>query len=55
MVAANLAAGVWSPSKVPPGTWILCGIFVAVSAILLWLFMVSRLRLEKIYFWIVHP
>jgi hypothetical protein len=50
MVAANPAAGVWLPSKVSPGTWILCGIFVLVSAILLWLFLVSRGPMEKIYF-----
>jgi hypothetical protein len=50
MVAATPAASMWFPSKVSPGTWILCGIFAVVSAILLWLFIVSRGRLEKIYF-----
>jgi hypothetical protein len=27
VVAATPAEGVWVPSTVPPGTWILCGIF----------------------------
>ncbi|MGB9084561.1 MAG: hypothetical protein WCC46_08075, partial [Terriglobales bacterium] len=35
MVAANPAAGIWVPSLVPTGTWILCAIFVIVSSILL--------------------
>jgi hypothetical protein len=50
MVAANPAAGVWVPSIVSRGTWILCGIFGLVSAILLWLFAISRGWMEKIYF-----
>jgi hypothetical protein len=32
------------------GTWILCGIFVIVSAILLWLLVISRGWMEKFYF-----
>jgi hypothetical protein len=50
MVAATPAAGIWLPSTVPPGTWILCGIFALVSSILLWLLVISRGWLEKIYF-----
>jgi len=50
MVAATPAAGVWVPSTVRPGTWILCAIFSVVSAILLWLLLISRGWMEKIYF-----
>jgi hypothetical protein len=50
MVAATPAAGVWIPSTVRPGTWILCGIFAIVSTILLWLLIISRGWMEKIYF-----
>jgi len=50
MVAASPAAGIWVPSMVSPRTWILCGIFAVVSAILLWLFVISRGWMEKIYF-----
>jgi len=50
MVAANPAAGIWVPSLVPTGTWILCAIFVIVSSILLWLLILSRGWLEKFYF-----
>jgi len=50
MVAATPAAGVWVPAAVRPGTWILCGIFAIVSAILLWLLVISRGWLEKFYF-----
>jgi hypothetical protein len=50
MVAATPAAGVWLPSTVRTGTWILCGVFALVSAILLWLLMISRGWMEKIYF-----
>jgi hypothetical protein len=50
MVAANPATGIWVASRVSRGTWILCGIFTIVSAILLWLFIISRGRMEKIYF-----
>jgi hypothetical protein len=50
MTAANPAAGIWLPSIVRPGTWILRGIFVIVSAILLWLFTISRGPMEKLYF-----
>src|SRR6202050_4877050 len=50
MVAATPVAGVWLPCTVHPGTWILCGIFAVVSSILLWLFVISRGWMEKIYF-----
>ena len=50
MVAANPAAGIWVSSTVSRGTWILCGIFTTVSAILLWLFVISRGRMERFYF-----
>jgi hypothetical protein len=50
MIAANPATGVWVASPVARGTWILCAIFAIVSAILLWLFIISRGWTEKIYF-----
>ncbi len=50
MVAATPADGVWVASTVRPGTWILCGIFTIVSSILLWLLVISRGWMEKIYF-----
>src|SRR5450631_1589040 len=50
MVAANPAAGIWVVASVSRGTWALCGIFVVVSSILFWLFVISRGLLEKIYF-----
>lgn len=50
MVAANPAAGIWVASAVSRGTWILCGVFTIVSAILLWLLVISGGWMEKIYF-----
>ena len=50
MIAANPATGVWVSSTVSRGTWILCAIFAIVSAILLWLFVISRGWMEKFYF-----
>jgi hypothetical protein len=50
MVAASPAAGIWIPSTVSTSTWILCGIFAIVSAILLWLLIISRGWMEKFYF-----
>jgi hypothetical protein len=50
MLATSPAAGVWLPSTVRPGTWILCGIFAVVSGILLWLLVISRGWMEKFYF-----
>jgi len=49
MIAATPAAGIWV-SSVSTGTWVLCGIFSVVSSILLWLFVISRGRMEKFYF-----
>lgn len=50
MVGATSAAGIWVPSAVSRGTWILCGIYAIVSVVLLWLFVISRGWIEKIYF-----
>jgi len=50
MIAASPAAGIWLPARVSTGTWILCSIFVIVSAILLWLFVIARGWMEKLYF-----
>jgi hypothetical protein len=50
MVAANPVAGIWVAASVSRGTWILCGIFAVVSAILLWLLVISRGWMEKFYF-----
>jgi hypothetical protein len=50
MVASTPAAGIWLPSTVRLGTWILCGILAIVSCILLWLFIISCRWMEKIYF-----
>jgi|ERR1700686_778079 hypothetical protein len=50
MAAGKPAAGIWNLSTVSPGAWIVCGIFVLVSVILLWLFLISRDRMEKLYF-----
>jgi hypothetical protein len=50
MVAVSPAAGIWLASPVPRGTWILCGIFAIVSAILLWLLVISRGWMERFYF-----
>jgi hypothetical protein len=49
-IAANPAAGIWVAASVSRGTWILCGIFAVVSSILLWLFVISRGWMEKLYF-----
>ena len=50
MVAAQPSEGIWVASTVSRGTWILCGIFAIVSAILLWLLVISRGWMEKFYF-----
>ena len=50
MVAASPAYGIWPLAVVSPATWILCLIFLIVSAILWWLFAISRSALEKLYF-----
>jgi len=50
MIAAAPATGIWIPSSVSTGTWVLCAIFTIVSAILFWLFLISRGWMEKLYF-----
>jgi hypothetical protein len=50
MVAAQPSAGIWVASTVSRGTWILCGIFAIVSAVLLWLLVISSGWMEKFYF-----
>jgi len=50
MIASSPAVGIWLPATVSTGTWILCSVFVIVSAILLWLFVISRGWMEKLYF-----
>ena len=50
MITARPAMGVWVPSAVSVGTWVLCVVFVIVSSILLWLFLISRGWMEKLYF-----
>ncbi|HLM82221.1 MAG TPA: hypothetical protein VK302_16580 [Terriglobales bacterium] len=50
MVAAQPSTGIWVASTVSRGTWILCGIFAIVSAILFWLLVISRGWMEKFYF-----
>ncbi|HVI09108.1 MAG TPA: hypothetical protein VND65_12530 [Candidatus Binatia bacterium] len=48
-IAETPAHGVWPPPA-PTGTWVLCGIFAVVSSILLWLLVVSRGPMERLYF-----
>lgn len=50
MLAAPAPRAIWASATVPSGTWVLCGIYGVVSAILLWLFTMSRGWMEKIYF-----
>ena len=50
MLAGSPPAGIRNPALVPTSTWILCGIFLIVSGILLWLFAISRHLYERIYF-----
>ena len=50
MISSSPAAGIWIPSAVSRGTWILCGVLAVISTILLWLFAISRGWMEKIYF-----
>jgi hypothetical protein len=50
MVAAQPSTGIWVASTVSRGTWILCGIFAIVSAILFWLLIISSGWMEKFYF-----
>jgi hypothetical protein len=50
MIGAPAARAIWASATVPAGTWVLCGIYGVASAILLWLFTISRGWMEKIYF-----
>jgi hypothetical protein len=52
MVLARPAAGISiaSPANNARGTLLLCGIFALVSGILIWLLIVSRGWIEKLYF-----
>ena len=50
MFAAQPSTGIWVASTVSRGTWILCGIFAIVSAILFWLLVISSGWMEKFYF-----
>ena len=52
MVLARPAAGISlaSPANSARSTWLLCGIFTLVSGILVWLLVVSRGWIEKLYF-----
>jgi hypothetical protein len=50
LIAAPTARAILGSATVPAGTWVLCGIYGVVSAILLWLFTISRGWIEKIYF-----
>jgi hypothetical protein len=50
MFAGSPASGIWNRAVVPISTWILCGIFLVVSAVLAWLFAISRHWSERIYF-----
>ena len=50
MASSARATGIWSPALVPTSTWVLCGIFVTVSCVLLWLFAISRHWYERVYF-----
>ncbi len=50
MISATPARGIWSPAAVSRGTWILCAIYMVVSAILLWLFTISAGWRERLYF-----
>lgn len=50
MASSARAIGIWNAASVPTSTWILCGVFVIVSGILLWLFALSRHWYERTYF-----
>jgi len=50
MIVVTPAAGIWRISAVSTSTWILCSIFLVVSAILILLFAISRARIERLYF-----
>lgn len=44
------AQGMLISSRITIGLWILCGIYIVVSSILLWLFAISRGWMERLYF-----
>src|SRR5260370_892497 len=50
MVSGQVAPGILVSYTGSPGPGILCGIFTMVSAILLWLLVISRGWMEKFYF-----
>lgn len=50
LIAARPAQGMMAQSAAPTGTWALCGVYVVVSAVLLLLFAVSRVWIERAYF-----
>ena len=49
-LAGGPAKGMLITSRITSGLWILCGIYVVVSTILLWLFAISRGWMERLYF-----
>lgn len=50
MAGGNPARGVVSVAQVSAGTWVIAAIYAVVSAILLWLFGISRGWMERLYF-----
>lgn len=50
VMGGNPARGVFSGAHTSVGTWVVAAIYVVVSAILLWLFGISRGWIEKLYF-----
>lgn len=50
IIVVTPATGIWLASPVPRTTWILCGIFAVVSAILFYLLAISRGWVERFYF-----
>jgi len=49
-VGSAPARGMLPGVRESSGVWVLCGIYVIVSSILLWLFAISRGWIEKLYF-----
>ena len=49
-VGSTPARGMLVGVRASGGTWVLCGIYIIVSAILLWLFAISRGWIERLYF-----
>ncbi len=50
LIGSAPALGMLSAAHLSAGVWALCGIYVTVSSILLWLFAISRGWMEKLYF-----